>query len=188
MRSDNEKGVGLLCKISQVGCCWMGDGLQARSICRAPLYSFPSWTTKREKFFFFERKERERKKPLRIRIRFLYIWHNNARHWSTLRDPTRWLCYPPACECVCSATFFFFPCYLIRVLTRHMQNSYLWAAYNSYTQKTRIASPHGIFVAVNYTDTEFVDDPIHIFFPPKHITIMKIQNGYGNNNKNKFTK
>lgn len=69
---------------------------------------------------------------------------------------------------VCSATFFFFlPCYLIRVLTRHMQNSYLWAAYNSYTQKKtrRIASPHGIFVAVNYTDTEFVDDPIHIFFP-----------------------
>jgi hypothetical protein len=144
MRSDNEKGVGLLCKISQVGCCWMGDGLQARSICRAPLYSFPSWTTKREKFFFFERKERERKKPLRIRIRFLYIWHNNARHWSTLRDPTRWLCYPPACECVSSATFFFFPCYLIRVLTRHMQNSYLWAAYNSYTQKNtdRFTSRH----------------------------------------------
>jgi hypothetical protein len=95
--------------------------------------------------FFFERKEREReKKPLRIRIRFLYIWHNNARHWSTLRDPTRWLCYPPACECVSSATFFFFPCYLIRVLTRHMQNSYLWAAYNSYTQKNtdRFTSRH----------------------------------------------
>ena len=48
-----------------------------------------------------------------------------------------------------------------------MQNSYLWSAYSN-IPKTRIALPHGIFVAVNYTGTEFVDDPIHIFPPKAH--------------------
>jgi hypothetical protein len=59
-----------------------------------------------------------------------------------------------------------------------MQNSYLWAAY-SYPKETRIASTHGTFAY--YTDTEFVDDPIHIclYFPKAHYDNEKNnQNGW----------
>ena len=59
-----------------------------------------------------------------------------------------------------------------------MQNSYLWAAY-SYPKETRIASTHGTFAY--YTDTEFVDDPIHIclHFPKAHYDNEKNnQNGW----------
>ncbi len=114
---------------------WMlldgGDGLQARSICKAPLYSFRSWTTKREKFFFL--KGKREKNHCASEFGFYTFGTTTlaiGRYCET--QPVRFVTRQRLSAC--SATFFFFPCYLIRVLTRHMQNSYLWAAY-SYTQK-----------------------------------------------------